>query len=327
MARVTVLVAAYNAEAFLPSCLDSLRAQTLGDLQVVCVDDGSTDGTLAVLQDFARRDGRISVLHLDENHGQAFARNQALQKAVGDYVCFLDADDWLSDDALQQAVEEFEAHPDTDCVLFDVAYVYPDHTEVYAMPRFEQLTGEEAFRLSLDWQIHGVYMVRTDIHRRYPYDDSCKSYSDDNTTRMHYLASRSVRRCHGIYYYLQHSGSATHQVSVRRYDFLRANESMKRMLEAHGAAEPLMRQWETIRLLVLVDVYMFHFCHARELPYGDTAYGLSEMHRVWLSLERPLIDERVRRKFGYRLMPRWWMFRVQEWLYFTLRGWMGTIRS
>lgn len=323
MAKVTVLVAAYNAEAFLPECLDSLKSQELSDLQVVCVDDGSTDGTLALLQEYARQDVRFRVLHLAENHGQAFARNEGLRVAQGDYVCFLDADDWLGSDALRLAVEAFEAHADADCVLFDVAYVYPDRTEIYKMPDFDRLEGEEAFRLSLDWQIHGVYMVRTELHRRYPYDDTCKSYSDDNTTRMHYLASRSVRRCRGIYYYRQHPASATHQVSVRRYDFLRANESMKRMLRQHGASEQVMRQWETIRLLVLVDVYMFHHCHARELPYGDAAYGLGEMRRVRKTLERRLIDPRVRRKFGYRLMPAWWMFRLQEWLYFTLRGWLG----
>lgn len=322
MAKVTVLVAAYNAAHFLPRCLDSLTGQTLADVQVVCIDDCSTDATLTLLQQYAQADNRIEVIHLPTNHGQAFARNEGLKQATGHYVCFLDADDWFSPDALQMAVDEFEQHPEADCVLFDVDYVYPDHSERCAMPPFQQLTGNEAFRLSLDWQIHGVYMVRTELHRRFPYDDTCKTYSDDNTTRLHYLNARQVRRCRGVYHYLQHEQSATHQVSVRRFDFLKANESMKRQLEATGAGHDVMQQWETTRLLVLIDCYMFYHVHGCQLTKQEATYGLSEMHRVWGNIDRYLIDGN-HRKFGYCLMPFWWMFRAQEWLYFTLRGLLG----
>lgn len=326
MSKVTVLVAAYNAEAYLPRCLDSLLCQSHRDFQAVCVDDGSTDGTQALLRRYAASDSRIEVIALDSNHGQAFARNEGLKTAKGDYVCFLDADDWLDSDALRLAVEEFDSHPEADCVLFDVEYVYSDHSEMYAMPDFDSLTGEEAFRLSLDWQIHGVYMVRAELHRRYPYDDCCRSYSDDNTTRMHFLASREVRRCRGVYHYVQHSASATHQTSVRRFDYLRANESMKRQLMAVGAGEDVMRQWETVRLKVLVDNYMFYHVHGRELSREDRRYGMSEMHRVWDTLERNLLDSSVTRIPGYHPTPCWWTFRMQEWIFFTLRDFLGKNR-
>lgn len=324
MIRVTVLVAVYNAEPFLPACLDSLLNQTMTDIQVVCVDDGSTDGSLSVLRQYAVRDERIEVYSFDSNHGQAYARNVALSHARGDLVCFLDADDWFSPDALQSAVSEADAHDDADCVLFDVQYEYADgHAESYPMPSFESLTGEDAFRMSLDWQIHGIYLVRTKLHQEYPYDDSCHSFSDDNTTRLHFLASRSVSRCQGMYHYRQHAASVTYAISVRRFDLLRANESMKRQLQQMNANEEVMRRWETQRLLTLVDLYMFYHCHAHELPYADRIYGRNELHRVWGTIERRLVEHSISRKFGYCLMPQWWMFRAEEWLYFTLRGLMG----
>lgn len=223
MTKVTVLVAVYNASRYLPACLDSLARQTLHDIQVVCVDDASTDDSLSILQSYAAVDERFVVLHLEQNQGQAFARNMALQQARGELVCFLDADDWFEPGALACAVEAFEANEGTDAVLFDVSMDYADHTETYTMPAFEVLSGDEAFRMSLTWQIHGVYMVRTSIHLRYPYDTTCKAYSDDNSTRLHFLASRQVRRCAGVYHYRQHASSVTHAVSVRRYDYLRAN--------------------------------------------------------------------------------------------------------
>ncbi|MCR4602718.1 MAG: glycosyltransferase [Prevotella sp.] len=322
MTSVTVLVAVYNAEPYLRCCLDSLRAQHLDNWQAVCVDDASTDGSLAVLREYATMDSRIEVISLERNHGQAHARNVALRQACGQYTCFLDADDWLSPDALQLAVAQMDEH--TDCVLFDLHYEYADgRSEPYPMAAFEHLAGEEAFLRSIDWQIHGVYMVRTPLHQRFPFDESCRTYSDDNTSRLHFLASRVVRSCKGIYHYRQHASSATHVISVQRFDYLRANESMKRQLLQMKASSQVMSQWETIRLRILVDLYMFYHCHGSELSSADRRYGLGEMHRVWETLEHPLLDPSVCRKFGYRPMPCWTLFRVQEWLYFTLRGMAG----
>lgn len=322
--KVTVLMAVYNAEAFLHESLKSLMAQTLKDgLQVVCIDDASTDASLTILQDYSRKDSRIEVIHLAENGGQAHARNIGLQQARGEYICMLDADDSFSSDALQKAVEVMENGQDMDCVLFEVSLDWPDHSERYTMPSFQMLGGKEAFLMSLTWQIHGLYMVRADIHRRYPYDETCRLFSDDNTTRMHYLASRNVGRCSGIYHYRQHEASTTHKVSVLRFDYLRANESMKQQLLETKADDSILAVYENHRWLNLVGVYMFYFVHGHELSEAERHYGLSELHRVWTGIDRSLLSTDVVTKFGYRPMPSWWLFRIQEWLYFTLRGFMG----
>ena len=320
MPKVTVLVAVYNASAYLRACLDSLLSQTLADFQAVCIDDCSTDDSLAILQEYHARDARFEVIHLDRNQGQAHARNVGLQSARGEYVCMLDADDWFSADALQRAVEVFQRDRDTDSVLFEVSMDYASHSAPYAMPAFERLSGEEAFRLSLTWQIHGLYMVRADIHQRIPYDETCKLYSDDNTTRLHYLASRRVGRCTGVYHYRQHNGSATHAVSVRRFDYLRANESMRQSLLEQKVSSDVLALYENHRWLNLIDVYMFYFLHGQELPQQERQYGLSELHRVWQNIDRSLLSSHAIRKFGYRPMSSWRLFRLQEWLYFSLRG-------
>lgn len=325
MTKVSVLVAVYNAEPFLTACLDSLCAQTLADIQVICVDDASTDGSLAILNDYARRDPRFEVIHLDSNQGQAHARNVALKEVRGEYVCFVDADDWLDNDTLQRMAEAF-GNDGVDCVLLDVVKHDDDHDERYDMPTFTALSGDEAFRLSLTWQIHGVYGVRADIHQRYPYDETCRSYSDDNTTRLHYLAARRVGRCQGVYHYRQHSASVTHQVSVRRFDYLRANESMRRQLLLLDVDPALVAVYENHRWLNLVDVYMFYYVHGQELTPAERAYGLSELHRVWATIDRTLLDRRTIAKLGYRPCRTWLLFRLQEWLYFTLRAPLGKNR-
>lgn len=323
MSKVSVLVAVYNASQYLGKCLDSLMSQTLSDIQIVCVDDCSTDDSLSILNDYAVRDSRMVVIHLDENCGQAHARNAGLTVADGEYVCMLDADDWFSPDALEQAVAVFEEYKQTDSVLFDVVMTYADHSEMYPMADFVKLSGSEAFRLSLTWQIHGLYMVRASIHKKHPYDETCKLYSDDNTTRIHYAVSREVRHCHGKYYYRQHEQSATHIANVHRFDYLKANESMRRQMIELGTSQELIDEYENHRWLNVVDVCMFYHCHGRELSAKDRAYGLNEIRRVWQTIDRSALDPKITAKFGYRPMATWWQFRVQEWLYFTIRGLMG----
>ena len=324
MAKVTVLMAVFNAQQWLSESLESLTAQTMTDWQLICIDDASTDGSLALLREWEQRDKRIEVIALPENGGQGHARNVGLQKAQGDYICFLDADDTLSADALQQAVSVFESHEQTDCVLFRVMLVQDGVETPHPSQTFDVLTGMEAFRKSINyWQIHGVYMVRATLHRQYPYDETCRSYSDDNTTHIHFYHSREVRYCEGIYYYWMHSSSVTHQASVRRFDLLRANESLKRQLKDMDISQDLLAIFENRRWLNLIDCYMFYHVHGSEMSTENRSYGLSELRRIWQTIDRTLLNKETITKFGYRPCASWLLFRLQEWLYFTLRGLLG----
>lgn len=104
---VSVVVPVFNAEKHLGQALDSLLAQTHGNLEVICVDDGSTDGTPQLLADYASRDDRIRVFN-QENAGPGAARNRGIERARGDYLYFLDADDWCDPSLLEKAVALLE---------------------------------------------------------------------------------------------------------------------------------------------------------------------------------------------------------------------------
>lgn len=323
MNKVSVLVAVYNAAPYLAECLDSLANQTYRDIQIICINDASTDSSLDILNEYSAHDNRFTIVELTENRGQAHARNIGLRVAEGKYICMLDADDWFSSDAIEQAVKVFESHSETDAVLFDVIKEYDGHSERYHMPDFTVLTGKEAFRMSLDWSIHGLYMVRSEIHKQYPYDETCRLYSDDNTTRLHYLAAREVRRCNGKYHYRQHGQSATHKVSIRRFDYMKANSSMKLQMETMGVDAGTMAQYESQRWLNLVDTYMFYHCHGHRLQKEERKYGLREMKKTWHAINRKALPNILKSKFGYCPTVAWWMFRIEEWAYFTIRGLLG----
>lgn len=92
LTKVSVIVPVYNSAAFLPRCLDSLLAQTLREIEIVCVDDGSTDGSGALLDDYTTKDARVRVVH-QANAGAGPARNAGMDAATGDYLFFCDPDD------------------------------------------------------------------------------------------------------------------------------------------------------------------------------------------------------------------------------------------
>ena len=323
MPKISILVAVYNTAAYLSQCLDSLLSQTLKDIEVICVDDASTDNSLALLHQYAEKDNRVKVFALKENSGQAHTRNVGLSHATGDYIGFVDSDDWLSQDALEKVCESFR--DDVDSVLFRLLYAYTDGSmKDYQMSPFTTMTGDEAFRASLTWQIHGCYVVRNAIHKAHPYDESQRAYSDDNTTRIHYYYSRKVAFCEGVYYYRQQPVSVTRSVSVRRFDYLVANESMRRQLLALGASDENLCCYETIRWLNLVGVYMFYYLHRNELSEADRQHGLSVMHHVWQTINLKQVSPSIKRKFGYiPLRFSWSIFCLQEEVYFWLRGIVG----
>ena len=103
MPKVSVIVPVYNVEKYLGECLDSVLRQTLKDIEIVCVDDGSTDSSAKILADYAAKDSRIKVV-TQANAGLSAARNAGMDAASGEYVCFIDSDDWIVDDAMERCV-------------------------------------------------------------------------------------------------------------------------------------------------------------------------------------------------------------------------------
>ena len=97
---ISIIIPVFNAERYLPECLDSIAKQTYYDFEVICVNDGSTDRSSNICKSYVYRDARFKLID-KENGGVSSARNLALEKMKGDYVCFVDADDTVSPDFLQ----------------------------------------------------------------------------------------------------------------------------------------------------------------------------------------------------------------------------------
>ncbi len=123
MMKVTIVIPVYKVEPYLEACLDSVLAQTLRDIEVICVDDASPDGCPAILDRYAAMDGRVRVFHLEKNMGQGNGRNIGLYDGVGKYIYFLDSDDMIEPESMEELYEKAEAM-DLDGIFFDSRAVY-----------------------------------------------------------------------------------------------------------------------------------------------------------------------------------------------------------
>ena len=106
--KVSVIIPVYNVEKYLRACLDSVVNQTLRDIEIICVDDGSTDGSGAILDEYAEKDSRVKAIH-QPNAGAGAARNVGLARATGEYLFFCDPDDWAEPEMLERMYAEASA--------------------------------------------------------------------------------------------------------------------------------------------------------------------------------------------------------------------------
>lgn len=119
--RLSLVVPVYNVADYLPKCMESLLCQDFADFEIILVDDGSTDGVSPGLCDeYAARDPRVSVIH-QENGGLGAARNAGLERARGEYLFFIDSDDYIAPGALSRLAEVTE-RTGSDIVLFSFYY-------------------------------------------------------------------------------------------------------------------------------------------------------------------------------------------------------------
>ena len=125
--KVSVIIPVYNVSEYLFDCIDSICNQTLREIEVLCVNDGSTDKSLEILRDYETKDKRVHVFENSTNMGQSFSRNKALSHAKGEFIYFMDSDDILGASALEYLYTEAQKC-DLDVIYFDAYVFYKDES-------------------------------------------------------------------------------------------------------------------------------------------------------------------------------------------------------
>jgi len=302
--KVSVIVPVYNVSAFLSQCLNSLKGQTLTDLEVICVDDGSSDGSAEIAARFQAQDPRFRLLR-QPHRGVSAARNFGIYQARGSYIAFLDADDWVDPDMLERL---WEAAEQTGC---DVAVCSSAvHFSGESRPGIRQrrylrssLTVKEqiwersgsspwcAMALPGSWPFVWNKLIRTDLIRDNALFFSEKLTLGEDGVFDHLLfqyADRAVFVPQALHHYrYQRKASATDNLLRDRQNrFLRhiaAGAEMLREFQSRGLLErnrePLLR-W-------LLDFLYADFVNLPAAARQETADSLEEVFRKYGLIPSP----------------------------------------
>ena len=173
MTKISVIIPVYNVEKYLKDCLNSLLNQSFSDTELICVNDGSTDGSLNILNEYAKLDKRVKV-YTQSNQGPGAARNAGLKNAKGEYVIFVDPDDWLESDAFL-LLYNFAKQNNAQIVQFD----YIEHDEKLGINRQNNLADILIKKFKYDLRKFGSYNWKN-------LKDGCLRYTDMHVWRRIY---------------------------------------------------------------------------------------------------------------------------------------------
>lgn len=219
--KVSIIVPIYNASRFLERCVDSLINQTIEDIEIILVDDGSVDSSLSICQEKAAVDKRITVVS-QKNRGVSVARNKGIAVSQGEFLILLDSDDWLDINTVRLLLEEQKKH-DVDCVIFGFNQTCgtiwaPKENKIYNT--LDELKTDFSYWLNtelLSSSVNKLYR-RTLIKEYYPED---MSFGEDLLFCLNYL-----ERCNRVSFITnplyQHevfnSSSLTHTFNLKRFN-------------------------------------------------------------------------------------------------------------
>lgn len=184
---VSIIVPVYNTSAYLRECLDSILAQTYTFLEILCVNDGSSDDSLSILREYEARDSRIRVID-QENAGLGAARNAALDAATGDWVAGVDSDDTLEPGIIAAAVAALE--DDTELLQFGVRYWMPDGSYRHPNAFRARFTGRQEMTPLIAAHTTPIFcnkLWRRSVIERYKLRMSCGLLNEDETFACQYL--------------------------------------------------------------------------------------------------------------------------------------------
>lgn len=215
--KVSIIVPIYNVERFLHCCVDSVLAQTFTDFELLLVDDGSKDNSGKICDQYAEKDRRVKVVH-KQNGGLTSARNAGLALAFGEWVMYLDGDDWIEPDMLESLFREGE-DTGADIVLGDFLFAYPNREVPYRLPDWDdcKITSLNRYIISVWTCVWGG------IHRRSLYEEHQLqsphgvTYCEDFhlIVRLCYFARRVTNVHRPFYHYRQQGDSIMHKLNKK----------------------------------------------------------------------------------------------------------------
>lgn len=276
--KISVIIPVYNAEHYLDFCIESIVMQTCKNLEILIIDDGSTDNSPALCDQWAQKDTRIRVIH-KLNGGQSDARNVGIDNATGEYLLFVDADDYIEDrmcEALRESIERNQA----DVVICGFCWEYKNFCEKHSLNLTDGFVVDRDEILEL-WAkmdsanfvmpVNKLYKKRiffTSEHIRYPvgriHEDEAICY------RVLYAAEKIAFSNECFYHYVYRKGSTTSTFNEKNYnDFFSAIREYISWSDTYAPNKRKVMECMTVRKIFFI---MRKYCENRNMQSSIAFY-------------------------------------------------------
>lgn len=267
MVKISIIIPVYNVENYLKDCLNSIINQSLSDIEIICVNDGSVDNSLNILQDYASKDNRFVIIN-QENCGQGIARNKALDVAKGKYISFVDPDDWIEDGALEDLYNFAESN-NADVVQFDFRNyddVFKDFKDVCLADNLKKIYKSDFSNLKVfNWRdFKDICLQNLDLHAwtRLYKNDFVKHYklrfAPTKRAEDHLFVIGALLACDSIYYYKKcfynyrnRANSTVNSKSRDNFQIFKILDLIKDLIVSFGYYVELENEFEIYKRTIL----------------------------------------------------------------------------
>lgn len=308
--KVSVIVAAYNVENYIKKCIKSLITQTLTDIEIIIVNDGSKDNTLNLIYEFAKNDNRILVIN-QENKGVMNARANGYNKATGEYVLFVDGDDWLKKDALEKLYKTAK-YNNSDIVCYKFIYIDEEENQrkshlIGDFITFNQIENEEFLKMIMLFKIipsiWSKFIRREFITEHNINIDNNLRYAEDVALSCElgiHKPKVSMLNEH-LYYYFQRSNSVTKKIDNRILDINKAVKYIKTILEVEKI---YIRFKEEFEYLCFLQNYfeMMRVITDFNNKYSKELYVNWKNYNIKISKNNFITDKLNKQSKGYKIL-------------------------
>lgn len=291
MPQISIIIPIYNVSAYLPACLDSLLAQTLQDIEIICVNDESTDGSDVIAAQYAEKDPRFVLIH-QQNAGPSRARNTGIRSASAKYVCFLDADDRFKLQACQRMYEALE-RSGADVVVFggealplETTYPWLEYvlspTTKYIAPVSPTILFTEPIK-PFSWR----YACRRDVllDKNIFYDDEIRYGEDQIFAFEMFPQLRAVQLISDkLYQYrINRESSALTEMLTNKHKFLREQIRIEAVILQKWQALGILDSYMPEQLSWMVEFYLRDALALEDDAWADVLAAASKLMRAYVS--------------------------------------------
>lgn len=249
MIKISIIVAAYNIENYIEKCINSLINQTFKDIEIVVVNDGSTDTTASKIIDLARKDSRIKVVN-KKNEGLIEARRTGLENSTGDYLIFIDGDDWLDLECCEKVYKKIEEH-NCDVVNYTYYMAYENGENIRYEITSKSLTETEFLKELFLINITPCIWSKV-IRRKFLEDNNITfpskvTYGEDLAMAINIACNKPsvITINEPLYYYFQRNGSITNSKLTRQaLDIIKVLDYGKECMQDKGIYNLFVEEYE-----------------------------------------------------------------------------------